>query len=500
MTTREKGCVSGTEILIEGGRLIDVREAGSSEGTCMEVRQLFYNIPARRKFLRAESTESAHVEHQMRLHALAAPEVRFTFIKDGRQVFDLAGTHDWRVRISGLAGAEAASKLIEIPQSSNVPSDGSVGHTDPSAPSASTPASSLIRVRGYLLPSDYARKGRRQQFIFLNGRPIEDPAISRALRDGYRGQIADGTHPAAWLWIEMDPRLVDVNVHPAKKEVRFHQPHEVRNLIANAVEAALAPPPAQAVALPSGSSEQEIEVEPSGVVQANLPQRAPSRLASPPPSAPTSFPHHQEQQEEFKGESGVEMVKCPDFKLIGPLHDRYIVMQGEEGVVLLDPVAARERVVYEELLNAQKENHPISSQGLLVPELLELETLDAELVVRHASHFIDAGMQVESFGGSTVKVSSLPSFLKTSDVRGFLLELVDELHETVGTRKGKSMAYETFAAGLARRIGKREPCRIDHADALLSAMFACDLPYCTPDGRPTLIHISLNELDRKFGK
>ncbi|MDC1406577.1 hypothetical protein N8314_03420 [Akkermansiaceae bacterium] len=142
----------------------------------------------------------------------------------------------------------------------------------------------------------------------------------------------------------------------------------------------------------------------------------------------------------------------------------------------------------------------MSSQGLLVPELLELEALDAELVIRYADHFADAGIQVEAFGGSTVKVNSVPSFLKVSDVRGFLLELVDELHETVGTRKGKAMAYETFAQGVAKRVGRHEPCSIDHADVLLAAMFACDLPYCTPDGRPTLIHISLTELDRKFGK
>ena len=195
-------------------------------------------------------------------------------------------------------------------------------------------------------------------------------------------------------------------------------------------------------------------------------------------------------------------MQVPEFNLIGPLHDRYIVLEGDEGVVLLDPVAARERVVYEDLLKGadSKSGSGIDSQGLLVPELLELEALDADLVIRHANHFADAGMSVEAFGGSTVKVSSVPSFLKVTNLRAFLLELVDELSETVGSRKGKAMAYESFAAGVARRIGRREPCRIDHADTLLASMFACDLPYCTPDGRPTLIHISLNELDRKFGK
>ncbi len=479
MLTREKDSVAGTEITVDGGTLRDVREAGVPEGTCVEAKQLFFNVPARRKFLRAETTESAHVEHQVRLHALASPEVRFTFIKDGRTVFDLAGTHDWRVRISGLAGSESASKLIEVPES----------------------AARGMKVRGYLLPAEYARKGRRQQFVFLNGRPIEDTAVSRALRDGYRGAISEGSHPAAWLWIEMDPALVDVNVHPAKREVRFHRPHELRALVVEAVERALNPP--------SPQRQQTQEISRSAPLPSRI-EKNESPTLTPRPQTPAVFssshttavfPHREEKQEELTDAiTGRELAARPEFRLIGPLHDRYIVLEGEEGVVLLDPVAARERVVYENLLRASKDKEPVASQGLLVPELLELETLDAELVVRHAAHFADAGMAVEAFGGGTIKVSSLPAFLNVSDVRAFLLELVDELTETVGSRRGKAMAFETFAASLARRVGKREPCRIDHADALLESMFSCDLPYCTPDGRPTLIHISLSELDRKFGK
>ncbi len=480
LLTRERGSVAGTEIQVMGGSVKEVREAGGAEGTCVEAKQIFFNVPARRKFLRAESTESAHVEHQVRLHALAAPEVRFTFVKDGRSVFDLPGTHDWRVRIAGIAGNDAAAKLIEIPAQSG----------------------QGMKVRGYLLPAEFARKGRRQQFVFLNGRPIEDAAISRALRDGFRGAIVEGSHPAAWLWLDMDPTLVDVNVHPAKREVRFHRPHEIRNLIADAVEKALrrdveSPVAAQSIIQAPSAQVVTPEVPPKQA----LPERQPAQTAS---TAPTPIPQEQfsrrvEQQDALSDKSGETMLKRPVFELIGPLHDRYIVMEGEDGVVLLDPVAARERVVYENLLQASQADG-MDSQGLLVPELLELEALDAELVLRHTEHFAEAGMVVESFGGTTVQVSSIPSFLKITDVHSFLLELVDELHETVGTRRVKAVAFDAFAAGMARRVGRHEPCRVDLARELLESMFACDLPYCTPDGRPTLIHISLNELDRKFGK
>jgi len=508
MATRERGCVSGTEILVDGGSVRDVRETGMPEGTCIEAKQLFFNIPARRKFLRAESTESAHVEHQVRLHALASPEVRFTLIKDTRTVFDLAGTTDWRVRISGLAGTEAARQLIEVKKHHG----------------------RGMAVRGYLLPAEYSRKGKRQQFIFLNGRPIEDPAISRALRDGFRGGIMEGTHPAAWLWIEMDPELVDVNVHPAKREVRFHRPHEVRNLVAEAVEGALAPKTVKKpdVFLENRQSDQSRAFYPVEKNPPQVPDSPVSDVVDPPTSAvgpenqvpaPTSevevttalqpkswtapispFPHQTEQQQELEDTStGKEIRERPEFNLIGPLHDRYIVMEGDEGVVLLDPAAARERVIYEDLLKGG-EGGGVPSQGLLIPELLELEAVDADLVLRHAKHFEDAGMVVESFGGSTIKISTMPSFLELSDVHAFLIELVDELHATSGTRRGKAMAFESFAAGVARRAGRHEPCRIDHAETLLESMFSCDLPYCTPDGRPTIIHISLSELDRKFGK
>lgn len=489
MSTREQGSVAGTEILVDGGRLRDVRDAGVQEGTCVEARHLFYNVPARRKFLRAESTESAHLEHQVKLHALAAPEVRFTLIKDGRPVFDLAATHDCRVRISGLAGQETATKLIKVPATQG----------------------KAMTVRGYLLPAEFARKGRRQQFVFLNGRPVEDAAISRALRDGYRGAIAEGNHPAAWLWLEMDPALVDVNVHPAKKEVRFHRPHEVRTLVSDAVQQALRAPasPSDGPGVSDLDDFAPVQREGTEAVESittpekglHEPSQSVLRDAAPAAQSSGNFPYKAESQQDLEDRAGGKLYESPHFKIIGPLHDRYIVLEGNEGAVLLDPVAARERIVYEQLLMAVSAGGgAITSQGLLVPELLELEALDADLVVRHSEHFADAGIQVESFGGNTVKVSSIPSFIKVSDVRGFLLELVDELHATVGTRHAKSIAYESFAGGLARRVGKREPCSIDHADLLLKSLFACDLPYSTPDGRPTLIHISLNELDRKFGK
>ncbi|MBK1789902.1 DNA mismatch repair endonuclease MutL [Persicirhabdus sediminis] len=540
ISSREHDAVQGVEALVVGGTVKDVREAGIAAGTCMEARELFFNIPARRKFLRTETTESAHVEHQIKLHALATPAVRFTFRKDGRVVFDLPATHDARVRIAGLFGNDMSRKLIEVPRSEL----------------------RGLEVYGYVLPAEFARKGRKSQYVFLNGRPVEDAAISRALKDGFRGAVADGLYPTAWLWLVMNPQLVDVNVHPAKREVRFHRPHEVRDTITKAVEAGLRPPAAEpdvVVKKPAdGAASQRLgndadEVlapqssapSPAGKSSAHekadgpagggtgvlekpaskarsasqteksatnkssssqpelddkvIPAAKKNPTSAPSPAGGKNFPAQTEHQQEMEEVAGRSMIQKPDFVVLSALHDRYVMLQGDDGLVLLDPKAARERVVYEALVNADDKDH-VPSQGLLVPELLELDALDAELVMRYRDHFLEAGIQLDSFGGNTMQVSSLPAIFEVKDSRAFLTELIDELHAAVGQRRAKAMTYEIFAARLARRAGRLETCRLELVEPLLSQLFACDLPYCTPDGRPTLVQISLTELDRKFGK
>ncbi|HEX7260987.1 MAG TPA: DNA mismatch repair endonuclease MutL, partial [Luteolibacter sp.] len=219
LVTRETDSVSGTEIVVDGGKVHDVRDAGCAPGTVIEAKALFFNMPARRKFLRAETTEAAHVEHQLRLHALAAPNVRFRLRRDDREIFDLPAAAKSVDRVRQLLGPELSRELIPLPLTHG----------------------NGISVQGHLLPASHARKGRRHQFVFLNGRPVEDSVISRTLAEGFRGALADGMHPAAWLWIDLEPTLVDVNVHPAKREVRFHRPVDVRDVILEAVASALRP-------------------------------------------------------------------------------------------------------------------------------------------------------------------------------------------------------------------------------------------------------------------
>jgi DNA mismatch repair protein MutL len=194
----------------------------------------------------------------------------------------------------------------------------------------------------------------------------------------------------------------------------------------------------------------------------------------------------------------IEEVERPRFKILSVLHDTYILMQGDDGLVLLEPKAARDRIAYEQVLNAVKESGGIESQGLLVPEVLDLEARDLDVVLSNLENFSEAGISIEPFGGSSIQVRSLPALAHVEKPREFITAMIDELIDTQGGRRGKQMAFEVFAETLSNRISKYERCDLRGVDNLLDEMFGCDLPYCTPDGRPTLVQISTKELEKKF--
>ena len=481
LVTREKDSVAGTEVLVDGGRLREVKEAGCAPGTLIEASALFFNVPARRKFLRAESTESAHVEHQLRLHALAAPGVRFSFRRDDREVFDLPPVGRALDRVRHVLGPELAGELIELPATRG----------------------NGVTVEGFVLPAAHARKGRRHQCVFLNGRPVEDPVISRALTEGFRGAVAEGFYPAAWIWIELEPELVDVNVHPAKREVRFHRPLDVREAVLDAVAQGVRPKPVEPAATKPSFAPRAPAVErvwpQAAPVQTALPMTGETFALRPAVQvvqvAPAEPVARVSPALEQLPDTAVAVSEAPAFRVMGLLHHRYVLMESEDGLVVFDPRAGRERIFYERLLRGHEGG--LESQGLLVPELLDLDPRDHELVLRERLALAEAGIEVESFGGNTLQVRSLPACLGVADPRPLVAALIDDLlHESV---PGGRFAFERLAKLLARRAAIGLPVRLVETSALLADLFACDLPYCAPDGRPTLSEFSIRELDRRFG-
>ena len=466
--SRESDSAEGTEIRVDGGKIGELRASGCSVGTSIEVRDLFYNVPARKKFLKAESTEAAHIEHQIRLHALCTPGIGWLLRKDGRVALDLPATSDRRVRIEAMSGGESGKALIEVPRHEY---RGMV-------------------IEGAILPVAFARRGRKHQFVFLNGRPVEDYTISRAIREAFKGGLQEGLQPAAWLWILMDPALVDVNVHPAKREVRFAEPAQVRIAILDAIEQALRP--------------QDVEARGIRVEQNRPPQLGQDEDSqevilegekAPVPSVNTIAWRHEEQKE--LKVTPEQTSKMPEFRIVGTLSKRYALLEGEEGLVLLEPQVARERIFYERLICEQGE---IESQGLLVPVLLELDVRDVDLLMRFREYFDQAGFTLESFGGQTVTISAAPSFLNRKDIKRALIDLVDLVIDREGPSRVKRLAYEGFASKVSYVLARQDGWSESSLSALLDDLFKCDLPYCDPAGRPTLVQISFQELDRKFGK
>ncbi len=468
LVTRETNAVAGTEILVDGGTLRDVRDAGCAPGTVIEAKALFFNMPARRKFLRAETTEAAHVEHQLRLHALAAPGVRFRLRRDDREVFDLPAVAKAVDRVRQLLGSGLSRELIPLPLTHG----------------------NGVAVEGFLLPASHARKGRRHQFVFLNGRPVEDPVISRALAEGFRGALADGLYPAAWLWMDLEPTLVDVNVHPAKREVRFHRPLDVKEVILEAVMMALKP------VVPVVPKREPVPISPAADLGHDAVDIAPVRQAFQAPQPMLVEWEEPQVDVQPAGEAATPAAGgAPDFRIIGMLHNRFVILESGDGLVLLDPKAAWERIFYERILNHG--DGVLETQGLLVPVLLELDPRDLDLVLRERMALQESGIEVEAFGGNTLHVRSLPACLPVEDPRAFLGALLDELlHDSApGTR----FAIERLARVLAKRSSALVTPRLSETRSILADLFACELPYCAADGRPTLTEFGLRELERRFG-
>ncbi len=506
LTTREQGMDTGTEVIVEGGKMEEVKEAGCAVGTEVEVKDLFFNVPARRKFLRTELTEGGHVEHEVRMHALASPGVRFVFRKDGRTVFDVPASTDARVRIGELDGRDLMRSMQKVSWSARG-----------------------ISVSGYVLPAEGARKTRRGQAVFLNSRPVDDRVIWKAVADAYGDRLGKGMAPVAWLWLDLPTGSVDVNVHPAKKEVRFHRPSEVRMVLIDAVAAGLRgeqqltqSEEEESVMLSEADDVTQSEWEKTALKKEkkpltislstnkkatqtegknNLPplpsQEDLKKLvqAAPRPELKPRTIQVVQQQELATEVSASE--GAASFRVVGCWQDRFILMEQKEGLVLMDPRNARERIIYERLLGRSEEG---MSQGLLVPIILHLDARDASVVFANRENFSEAGMDIDEFGGNTIQVRSAPDFLREGDVEELIIRLVDELVESEGTKGGRSVAFEIFATKLARQGARGERARMETAQSLLEDLFECQLPYCTSDGRPTVIHYSSNELERRFGR
>lgn len=494
LTTRRAADVEGWRVSAEGGVEAPMMNAGCAPGTEISVSNLFFNTPVRRKFLKSDETEAGHVEHQVRLHALAFPEIRFTYVRDGQMVFDVPATHDLRQRIADFVGRETAAALMRIR-----PTD---------APG--------VRVSGYLMPISAARRNRRMQYIFLNGRPVEDQIINRAVRDGYGG-FPPGLHPALFLYLEVEPALVDVNVHPAKREVRFRRPAEITLAVMDAVAATLA---AHARGESEESPAQQVP-EPQPVVKP-VTLAAPVRPAAPEPRPETRPPlvlkplvTPRQQELELPPAPAPAPVPSPapapvhapepptaplppHFRHIGTLHNQYAIFENKEGMVLMSPRAARERIIFERLQESNR--RPLESQRLLVPELLELDTRDMGIALEVKPQLEQAGFQLSPFGRNTLRIEAIPAILPLRKVNDFVQDLLRVFTSGEVRLTRARSPFEPFARQLARQYAMQEDVTayLQNPLPLLASLLECEIPYCSPGGKSTLLPFPMAELNRRF--
>jgi DNA mismatch repair protein MutL len=503
LVTRERDAEAGTEVLINGGKVEDVRDSGEAPGTRIEIRSLFFNLPARRKFLRGERTEAAHIDHQFQILALAHPDRRFSLARDGRQIHLLAPAADLAARVRDLCGAEFSGQLCPLEERTH----------------------NGITLRGLIGRPGHGRGDRSQQFVFVNGRAVQSPAISQPLREAYGTAMPRGMNPPAVLFVTLDPEWVDCNVHPAKREVRFRDAISVREAVQVAVSGALADLRRVSVATPV-----RVFVEPDSVDVAR---------PAPAPVAPTRSPVQWNESAAQPSDSQAERVQPPvqrddsavpsldclaelhirpresneaelpfveatarktpePFRFIGGLGDRYVLLEDAAGLVLLDNRAARERILFEQLLR-RIDRHESVSQRLLLPAVVELAPRDFAWICEHASLLAGAGISVEPFGSASVKVDGMPPTLIHCEPRDVLLRVADD--SRAGVKGGARAIEESIARSVCRSASLGSvPPDAESARALLDELMACELPYTCPAGRPTMIHFAHSELERKFGR
>ena len=483
---------AGTEISITGGKLQDVREIGAPSGTRIEVRDLFFNVPARRKFLRTYQTELGHIRSGFITQALAHPGVGMSLKVDGRETYRLAGGSDISDRIRELFGPDYHRDLRSLEM------------TGPE-----------VSVQGFVGLPTVHRGDRGEQYCFVNGRAASAPLLNYAIREGYRSLLPSDRHPCVFLFITLDPGMVDVNVHPTKKEIRFRRPGEVRDAVIAAIRQCLALPPHSdaaiddefSAALLADAARPEVETQ---MKIADLVQTRTFRYPRMrPETAQTSDPDEERRGEEKgapsepglgSGRTVLETAPWSWCRVLGQIKDFYVVMETEDGLVLMDPRSAHERVLFEQLMDEVTQGD-VDVQNLLIPETVELKPKDADRLRKNLSVLKTMGFGVSEFGGDTFVVDALPACVKEASAKEMLIGLPQTL-EQAGSRGAKGRwREETIAqAACQEAVRARDKLTLEEIEELIVALSKTEMPYTSPRGRPTIIFTSMNELNRKFGR
>ncbi len=498
LQTREAGSDAGTEILVNGGRLVHVRECGRPVGTRIEVAHLFNSVPARRKFLKSDQTESAHIVHSVRLYALACPGTSFTLIEDGRVIFRSPECPSLADRVAEIFGRQIAEAVVPIES------------VEPG-----------LRLRGLIGRPGVGRATRHEMIVFVNSRPVDSRTLNYALIESYHDSLPRGRYPLAFLFFDCEPAAVDVNVHPAKREVRFRSEAQVRGFVIRSVLQRLrelgavaagtvgsddrrktsdelpgtAPRPAPVMAAPAAVV--------AGAVTGSRPEAGSARSAivfappSPPPPAVSPPAAHPPSTIVARQ---LPPAAVPAWRFVGLAHGNYALFETAAGVVLLDRRAAHERVWFERL-REQFRAQAVPSQRLLLPVPVELDAIASALLLDRRRFLQGHGFEVEEFGRNFFRIEAVPAWMEPADAEPFLRDLLGAFREGTIPDRDTELARDELARLAVAKAVRLPPAGGEpEMRVLVAQLFATAAPLTSPAGRPTYIELNHGELARRFQK
>jgi DNA mismatch repair protein MutL len=471
----------GKLIVVEGGVLVEQKDVACPRGTTLEVAQLFYVTPARSKFLKGDSTEFSHITQVVTQQALSNPHTQFHLTHNGRVVINTLPTDQLHYRIAELFGPDLAKSLLEVEVQSRD-----------------------YQLSGFVSSPVYTRSSRNTQYCFINGRFVRDKVILHATQQGYSHLLPKGQHPAMFLYLTMDPKLLDVNVHPSKAEVRFAFQQDVHQFVAHGVRAALEKNqqvdlkardekdiPLQEPSYSSRSSYQPPQWTSPSPVQGDLSQSLRVMLS---PDAEST-----KQVTWFdKSPTPVSNLIYSEFEPLGQLDRSFIIMQGKKGVLVVDQHVAHERILYE-WFRASAKNRKVEVQKLLFPLPIELSPEETEVLAPHLTRLLDLGLELELFGKNEFLLRSVPVILKNSDHEKIIREMIESLpkdaHADVLNEK-----YEDVLIMMSCRnaIKVNHTLNLDQIRKLISDLEQTSMPYTCPHGRPISLLFDMNNILKKF--
>ncbi len=519
--SRTRDYDAGAQLEVAGGRATPVSPCGCPIGATIEIRQLFYNTPVRRKFLRTTQTEMGHIGEAFTRIALSNPHVSCTLKHQNRAVYELPATTDWRTRIAAFFGAELAADLIAV-----------------------NSADEDVRLHGYVASPTHSRANNRMQYLFLNGRAIRDRALQHALSEAYRGLLLTGRFPIAFLHLEMPAELVDVNVHPTKLEVRFQEAGRIYSQLLGTLRTRFLTTDLTARLQPAADNEAASAIDPTQAEQmrrelvdwakgqlaaagANLAEadsptgRVQTSLGEPPPHAPLELSVLDQRWKAAQSADAAPDDDEPDTSMLDDdqddgaplsretiaidrpvsalqLHNRYLVTECDGGMVVIDQHALHERIIYE-YLREKVLAGPLESQRLLVPEPIDLAPAEAAAVLQASDVLSQLGLTIEPFGGDTILVSSYPAMLANLPPADVLRDVVERLLSG-GKQPERRDVLDSLLHMISCKAAVKAGDRLSPGEvtALLEQRhLAQDTHHC-PHGRPTALYFSREELDKQF--